>query len=250
MLETIFERIRGKRIEAKRTLTTQYHEMVAALAAGDEVDIDFLGETLETLGKTESDLSKDVAKTTERTPHQTELARLQKVASTLPKLRSDVAKAEDALNAAFAKLRPILDAAQTELRAAEDEASRIGWLEDRLVTTVADPSLIDRQKQLSAERREVALALRPLADRRLLAEQYQRGYSDQLVALDRDRRDAGYTDIVAKTAINKQLAQVRTNEQSASKDLRRINAEIAELQTQLSDVDAQLESLRLEMILS
>ena len=250
MLEAIFEKIRGKRVEAARSLLTQYFEMVDALATGDEIDIDFLATTLETLGKTEDNLAADVKKTTERSPHQAELARLQRIQATIPKLRLDVSKAEDALNAAFSKLRPVLDAAQSELRDAENEASRIGWLEDRLVETVADPSLIERQRSLSSERREIALALRPLTEDRLTAEQYLRGYSDQLAALERDRRDAGYTDIMEKTAISRKVNQVRLNEQAASKSLRRINSEIGELQSQLSSVDASLESLRLEMILS
>ncbi len=248
MIEAVLERIRGRRREAARSITQQYWEMVSALAAGDEIDIDFLGEVLESLGKTESHLSADVEKIQERTPYQSELARLRAVQSTIPKLRAAKDRAAAELDAAYQRLQPLVAETHAALTAAENEVSRIGWLEDRLVETAADPTLAERRTTLTVQRREIGEQLRPLADSQRLTEQYVRAYGDAIDKFERQRREAGSYDVVERTRINRELNQQKLNFASAEKRLHEINAEIREHSAQVSDIDSQLESLRMEMI--
>jgi len=249
MIEAIFEAVRGKRKQAVRQRNEQYWECVQALAESAEVDADFLVELMDALGKSEADLSKDVAKNTERRPYQTELVRLQGIQQTIPRLTQDVDKAQKALSDAVQKYQPAIDVAATALRAAQNEILQIPNLEDRLTETI-DPSLIERRNTLTAQRMEIASKLRPLDADRVTCEQYCRAYTDSLERLNRQRRESSHIDFAARTEINQKLAQAKINESSSSKRLRTINAEISELQSQLSGVDAQLESLRLEMIAS
>ena len=109
MLEAIFETIRGKRREVARSLNEQYEEMVSALASNDEIDVIFLAEVLDKLGKTETDLEQDVSNVVARAPKQAELKRLKEYAASLPKLNAARDKAIADLEAALEQFATIAE---------------------------------------------------------------------------------------------------------------------------------------------
>ena len=246
----LIERTFGVPLAAKRSLLQQYAEMISALANNDEVDADYFAEVNSKLEKTKKQVTDDVDGIRLRRPQQTELTRLQKIQSSIPKLTADVEKTRKAFDDAYQKFQPPLAEAQQALTDAQSEILQLPGLESKLVETVLDPELRRQRSELSQQRMAIAGKLKPLSDARVLCQQYHSFYVDEIVRIERDRRESSRSDIAGRTALNQKLSQSKQNESSSSKRLKQLSTEISELQAQLAVIDEKQETLRLEMLAS
>jgi len=248
MLETIFEKIRGKRRQAARSVSEQYYELVSALASNDEIDVDYLGEIMEQLGKTETDLEQDVAKVASRSPKQAELKRLRALALTLPKLQRVRDNANAELETNYARLRTVLGDAQQAYNDAENDISQIHFIEASLESSSIDLVLTERRNELNAARFDIGRRLQPLLED-LKQVEGQASYFRR-IAGDAIEKKAllEKNDLHGRTQANETIRFTGEQAERSEGQLQRLRDMVDSYQSQVASFDRELAKLRQQMI--
>lgn len=157
ILDGLLDKLRGKRIERLTSTSEQYDKVLTDLATGKEIDLDELALLMDELDKSDAELKKDVQGKQKRIEAVRRIAELQEIERTIPALRLEAEKAQNELNAALERLRPIAAETGRRLYDAENQISEISFRKNMLRTEGIPYHVQERQnkvKELQLQRRD------------------------------------------------------------------------------------------------
>ncbi|MFO0425122.1 MAG: hypothetical protein ACK526_01030 [Planctomyces sp.] len=218
--------MRTKKQAAERSGFGHYVELVKALAKGEEADADEVAAVLDATGKDEIVLESDVNLQQLRFAwHSQRIANEQATRDRLQAER-ELATSQQALQAAFDKLQPAVDAARNRLNDASHRilitAGAEGWLSDS--ANLLDVELLQRESAVNDRLKEVNTELRPLLqDREHKQHSLENAEFNLAKIRSRDSRNGLIAGI--ENFINQPL------------DLRQTSERVADLRNQLTQLE-------------
>jgi predicted nucleic acid-binding Zn-ribbon protein len=164
IVANVLEKLRGKRQEQLKTVYQQYHEMVVALSADQQVDIDELAIAMDQLDRSDTELEADIQNIRKRRELAESLAERQSVEKSLPALETALDKAKQELQAAIDKLQPAVDRAFDDWRQANLRLDQLSHCESELIHSCQDPEILSEEAAIEAERQPLVAKLRELRE--------------------------------------------------------------------------------------
>jgi len=158
----IFSRKRQQETERVKPLRQQFVEAVRDLAAGKEVDEDAFGELLDALSIGEDELNKTLKTQHDRFQASEHHERCLTAQADVDRLTQEQLRLSAEHDAFYAKWQPKARAVADELRAAQNAELQFSNAKNRLLASVIDPELIERQAAIDARRKEIGAELREL----------------------------------------------------------------------------------------
>jgi predicted transcriptional regulator len=239
-LTTLLDSLRNKKQAAHRSKFSHYITLVRDLASGAEIDADEAGHVLTVADKSEDDLSRDVNLQQSRNTWAAQLQANQQASTDRIAAERDLATAQRALQAAYDKLLPAVDAAHDRVADANLRFLTTQGADHKLAENVLDQDLLQREAALIPELQTINAELKPLmADRGRLQTSLENAEFQHTQKTRSTGRVAWF--VQAKDA--DELAEIVANLQS---QLRQLNALIhprqqrqRELQRQLSEIHAE-----------
>ena len=168
----IFSQLAYRRQEQAVDSFKPYHELLASLAAGREIDVDECELVLEQAGKTREDFERDIETYVQRIEWSRQITERAQANASIPKLSADVDKLAVEHDAFMAKWRPKMQAAKSTLDVANQVLLATWQAENYLVGSCLDPSIAIRSAALFARKVEL-LAERSIAVKATEAPRYQ-----------------------------------------------------------------------------
>lgn len=221
---TLIEKLKSKKQTAERSTFGHYLTIVKELASGVEIDADEAGHVLAAASKSESDLERDVATQTQRLAwHATRLANQKAVADRLS-AEAELATAQEALQAAYNRLMPAVDAAQTRLHDANLRHQTSLNADDWLCGNIIDSELLERERTVSAELRNITQELTPLKNAHT-------------------HKQALLSNLETRLAELRSAASVPWLKPVVGPWLGRVNADIHAIESRIADVKSELKQL-------
>lgn len=171
MIGSIFRQVFGQRKSEVDQIEDDYHRLLVDLASGAEVSIEEVKALTVDAGKSEEQCSRDLQLMEQRIERIRERDHWLKLESEVPGLRTklDTLKAE--LNAVVSRIQPRIDELSSQLferSVASANAVRIEiWLNENCL----NQALVEREREVSLQRQEVAEKMRPLSDDLEIAKQ-------------------------------------------------------------------------------
>ena len=159
---TLINSLRTTRQTEQRTAYQQYLSLVRELASGKEIDAAAAESVLAAAGKTEDDLQADVILQQQRLQWHSQLQQRQQALADRAGAEMELAKAQAALQSAYDKLAPAVDAARLRLAEIDQLQMTTAQVEHHLCGQVLDRDLLDREETLGAALRDVTASLLPL----------------------------------------------------------------------------------------
>lgn len=161
-LAELISSLKVKRRTQERSAFGRYLESVRSLAAGAEADADEIAVILESAGRSEDDLSRDVQTQTQRLSWHAQLMQGRQAAADRASAEKDLARAQQALQEAIDRLMPAVDAAQSRMQTADQVGLYTQQAEHRLTETVLDAELLEREAAVVRQLSDVNAELNPL----------------------------------------------------------------------------------------
>ena len=230
---SIFSRVFAMQKAEDDRIADEYHSMLLSLAKGEEIDLDDVRRLTIDAGKSEEECSRDLEtmqQRIEKVAKKQEWIEVQKATPGLEQKR-DALKAE--LNAVFERINPQLVKLEWDLHAASDAAAQCLWIDDFLNNNCLNKSLLEREKEVGEQRKELGLQIRVLEKDLTTAEQHLSYFVARL------KRKESLT-------VHKELEASRAGWQSTIEQLERA---IAVLDEQLEPIDAELASIQIEKLM-
>ena len=241
-LTTLLDSLRNKKQAAHRSEFGHYLGLIKSLASGSEIDSDEVAAVLDTTGKDEDDLSRDVGVQVQRFSWAAQLQAHQQAST-------DRLRAERELQTAKAKLQEQIDKLQPAINAAHDllNDANLRYLttqggDSKLAENVLDQELLLREAALIPELQKINAELRPLvADRGRLQTALENAEFQHTQKTRSTGRVAWF--VQAKNA--DELAEIVANLQS---QLRQLDALIHPRQQRQRELQAELNSIHAEKL--
>ena len=229
----IFSRVFAEKKAEDDRIADEYHSLLFDLASGHEVDEEDVKRLTIDAGKSEEECSRDLEtmqQRIEKVAKKQEWIEVQKGTPGLEQKR-DALKAE--LNAVFERINPQLVKLEWDLHAASDAAAQCLWIDDFLNNNCLNKSLLEREKEVGEQRKELGLQIRVLEKDLTTAEQHLSYFVARL------KRKESLT-------VHKELEASRAGWQSTIEQLERA---IAVLDEQLEPIDAELSAIGREKLM-
>ena len=241
-LTTLLDSLRNKKQAAHRSEFGHYLGLIKSLASGSEIDSDEVAAVLDTTGKDEDDLSRDVGVQVQRFSWAAQLQAHQQAST-------DRLRAERELQTAKAKLQEQIDKLQPAINAAHDllNDANLRYLttqgsDSKLAENILDQELLQREAALIPELQTINAELRPLvADRGRLQTALENAEFQHTQKTRSTGRVAWF--VQAKNA--DELAEIVANLQS---QLRQLDALIHPRQQRQRELQAELNSIHAEKL--
>ena len=239
-LAELIGKLRSRKQATERTAFGYYIEAVRKLASGSEIDSDEVAAVLDATGKDESNLEHDVGVQVRRFTWAAQLQANQQAGTDRLFAERDLATAQRALQAAYDKLQPAVDAAHDRLNDANLRFLTTQGADSRLAENILDHELLQRESALIPELQKINSELKPLvADHGRL----QTALENAEFQFTQKTRSTGRVAWFVQAKNADELAEIVSNLQS---QLRQLNALIhprqqrqRELQRQLSEIHAE-----------
>lgn len=240
--KSIEARIAQRKCDDERGLHEHYWNMVRDTISGKPVDVDTAADVWSVLGINRERFHQDCEKQRQRSTD----AQLH---STLPQLRAELAKVQREQELADAKLTEYINRERRKLADLSDRSTQLAMrvmaaesASQRLFSSFRDPSILERERELSARRVELQTQVNectadlrkqisaPLEQMRAALQEAKK-HAATMQAAGHDPRNAG--------EIQRLRAGIRQLEQRESEGRRRIaelHAESDRLQTELTEL--------------
>ena len=236
-LTTLLDSLRNKKQAAHRSKFSHYITLVRDLASGAEIDADEAGHVLTVADKSEDDLSRDVNLQQSRNTWAAQLQANQQASTDRLRAERDLATAQRALQAAFDKLQPAVDAAHDLLNDANLRYLTTQGADSKLAENILDQELLQREAALIPELQKINAELKPLAaDRGRLQTALENAEFQHTQKTRSTGRVAWF--VQAKNA--DELAEIVANLQS---QLRQLDALIRPRQQRQRELQAELDEI-------
>ena len=239
----LISKLRSKKQAAHRSEFGHYLGLIKSLASGSEIDADECSHILAVIGKDEDDLSRDVGVQVQRFTWAAQLQANQQAGTDRLLAERDLATAQRALQAAYDKLQPAVDAAHDMLNDANLRFLTTQNADSKLAENILDQELLQREAALIPELQTINAELRPLvADRGRLQTALENAEFQHTQKTRSTGRVAWF--VQAKNA--DELAEIVTNLQS---QLRQLAALIHPRQQKQARLQAELNAIHQEKLL-
>ena len=244
-LAELIGKLRSRKQTAARSAFGHYIEAVRTLANGAEIDADEIGHIIESAGKDESNLERDTELQAKRFEKVAERERNLQAVQDRQRAENDLRAAQAALQAAYDRLMPAVDMAQSRVSDANLVFSCTtgaeSWLCDP--ANILDRELLEREAAIVVKLREVNSELKPLmSDRGRLQTALENAEFQHTQKTRSTGRVAWF--VQAKNA--DELAEIVTNLQS---QLRQLAALIHPRQQKQARLQAELNAIHQEKLL-
>ena len=241
-LADLIGKLRSKKQAAHRSEFGHYLGLIKSLASGSEIDADECSHILAVIGKDEDDLSRDVGVQVQRFTWAAQLQAHQQAGTDRLLAERDLATAQRALQAAYDKLQPAVDAAHDRLNDANLRFLTTQNADSKLAENILDQELLQREAALIPELQTINAELRPLvADRGRLQTALENAEFQHTQKTRSTGRVAWF--VQAKNA--DELAEIVANLQS---QLRQLDALIRPRQQRQRELQRELANIHAEKL--
>lgn len=158
----IFQRLFAEKKAEDDRIQDEYHSMLFDLASGEEIDLEDVRRLTIDAGKSEEECSRDLETMQHRIAKVKEKQDWIRVQATIPALQAKYDSLRDELNATIARIQPQMLQLEWDLYAANDP--KVIWIDDFLSRTCLNQSLLEREQEVSLERKALALKKQPLSE--------------------------------------------------------------------------------------
>ena len=237
----IFQRVFAERKEEVDSIADEYHSMLLSLAKGEEIDLADVRRLTIDAGKTEEECSRDLETMIQRIAKVKEKQDWTKVQDGIPSLQKKYDSLKDELNAVIARIQPQLVRLEWDLHAAADP--KVIWIDDFLSRTCLNQSLLEREREVCEQRKDLGLKKRTLVDDLTKAKQHESYFHARL---EKYNRKDGSKPKDASAVDFKELQSSRAEWQSTIIQLERA---IAALDEELQPIDQELADIQKEKLL-
>jgi hypothetical protein len=237
----IFARVFAMQKQQDDAIADEYHSMLRSLAQGEEIDLEDVRRLTIDAGKSQEECDKDLETMQQRiakVAKKREWIEVQKATPALEQKR-DALRAE--LNAVFERINPQLVKLEWDLHAASDAAAQCLYIDDFLNTTCLNQSLLEREREVGEQRKDLGLKKRTLVDDLTKAKQHESYFHARLEKYN--RKDGSKP----KDAVDfKELQASRAEWTSTIEQLERA---IALIDEELEPIDAEIADIKKEKLL-
>ena len=241
-LAELIGKLRSKKQAAHRSEFGYYLGLIKSLASGAEIDSDEVAAVLDATNKDESNLERDVGIQQQRFSWAAQLQANQQAGTDRLLAERDLATAQRALQAAYDKLQPAVDAAHDRLNDANLRFLTTQNADSKLAENILDQELLQREAALIPELQTINAELRPLvADRGRLQTALENAEFQHTQKTRSTGRVAWF--VQAKNA--DELAEIVANLQS---QLRQLDALIRPRQQLQRDLQNELNQIHAEKL--
>lgn len=158
----IFSRVFAmKKVEDDR-IADEYHSLLFDLATGKEVDEEDIKRLTIDAGKTEEECSRDLETMQQRIEKVAQKQKWLEVQKTSPGLQKKYDALRDELNETIKRIQPQLIRLEWEIGSASDAGAQVIWCNDFLSRTCLNQSLIEREREVGSQRKDLAIQKKPL----------------------------------------------------------------------------------------
>jgi hypothetical protein len=218
--------IRTESKKAHRSARGEYVELHRRLGAGEEICADETKRIFESVQKSDSDFERDAEKQQERLRWHAQRVLNQQAIGDRLQAERELQTAQVALQEAFDKLQPAVDAAYAKLSAANHGYSITtqaeNWLADPM--NILNIELLERESAVAKDLRAISQELKPLESDRTRKQTYLSNLESQLDDLQSSAAGPWLQHVVAPW-------------------LGRVNADIRVIESRISDVRNELRQL-------
>ena len=242
-LAELISKLRSKKQAAHRSEFGHYLGLIKSLASGSEIDADECSHILDANGKDESNLEHDVGVQVQRFTWAAQLQAHQQAGTDRLLAERDLATAQRALQAAYDKLQPAVDAAHDRLNDANLRFLTTQNADSKLAENILDQELLQREAALIPELQTINSELKPLvADHGRL----QTALENAEFQFTQKTRSTGRVAWFVQAKNADELAEIVTNLQS---QLRQLAALIHPRQQKQARLQAELNAIHQEKLL-
>lgn len=234
-LAELVQKLRSKKQAATKTAFSHYlQDVVKLLASGEEVDADEVGHILEAVGRTESDLERDVSLQQQRLSWAAQLQANRQATADRILAENDLRAAQSELQKAYDRLTPAIQAAESRMRTLEQITLTTYQAESRLSELILDQELLQREQSVAATLRSVCDELRPLLADQTHLQHRIAGAEFQVERL----RGRGHNEWYSLTGI--------TNAFHKDERIKKAESHLADLRSQAKQLNAAIEPRQAE----
>ena len=243
----ILDRIIARKKQATLSAAEQYHALVRSVANGSEVDCDDAATIIDDANKTAADFERDVETQQARIGLAAQLRHKKTLESQLPKLEQAERIASENYQRVVSEAATKLNSAQRAKRDVELELLGLTQIEGRLRESCLDASLLQRESELSSQRVELVQKKRPLTEDSERAKNMVQSHQSSVDAL-RIKIERAKNDQLARQSYQRDLPQVEQALRQIRDVYDQLTRAIAGIDSELSPIDQELESIRLKKL--
>lgn len=234
----LLERIRGKRVEKKRTHRQQFNAYLADIVAGKEVDDEQLAEVLEQLGLTEVDLENEVSIKQQRFAKAAEREECERLKTQLSALTAKHQAAAEAYNVAVARLDADVRQAWDALQNVHNRIIVLSAAEGWLANNVQDHELLEECKHAWERVKELQVAIKDKKENHVPRHRGNiEALKNRIKELE-EKKDKARNQISGNFETNPERARQILKE--ARDQLSTFEQEFADLQKEIARLEAEL----------
>ena len=236
----ILDRIREKKKEMVLSSHDAYYSLLKDVASAKEVDADEAAMVLDAVGKTEDQFEADVQTMESRFGWDADLKARRKLESQLPGLQAKLDAAKLALDEAVRKLTPVVNLAWDELNDVQNRQTELIHVEARLSGCCLNETLLTRERELSAQRKDLLSKRSPLAEDLRAARAFAQTIQAYVDSTDAKVASTYKPEVqAARVERRKYLAQQEQQERLIAQ----LAEAVSQLDTELSPLDAEMKVL-------
>jgi uncharacterized protein YukE len=243
----ILDRIIQRKKQTALSAAEQYHALVRSVANGSEVDCDDAATIIDDANKTAADFERDVEIQQERIGLAAQLRHKHELQNRLPKLEQAERIASENYQRVVSEASERLNAAKKAKRDVELELLGLTQIEGRLRESCLDASLLEREAELNAQRMKLIQQRRPLDEDLSRSAGTVRSHQSSVDAL-RIKIERAKNDQLARQSYQRDLPQVEQALRQSQHVYDQLQKAVNDIDSELSPVDLELESIRVKKL--
>ena len=243
IFEGILDRIRTKKKEMVLSSHDAYYELLKDVASGKECDADEAARVLDAAGKTEDQFEADVNTMQNRFELAQQLIRKVEIQRQIPKLEDAEQMASDHYEKVVRPASEKLDAARRAKRAAENELLLHSQVESKLAVSCLNASLIMRENELIALRKELQSKRQPLFEDLSHSRNVISSFKSSVESLSKKCQDKENYHPVGRAAYKKDLEKTELRLEREIQMNEQLSKAVGQLDAELAPLDAEMKVL-------
>jgi hypothetical protein len=244
VVDTLLGKLRKKHAERERSSFEPYRELLIELANDrDHIDVDELEIILERAGKTQEQLTKDVSTMRQRLAWSAEYGELQRLRQQVDKATQEQSRIEAELKAANDRLRPMIDEARQRRLEFERLVASSDYAGRRLWETVLHPEILEREAELTEERKRLHGELREWQERLHEAQKPARLSELALEAAEQKLGKCHAGDKVTQAEGKRAISEHQYRLGGYRDQIERLQEKILPIRQRLDEIDVELADL-------
>lgn len=245
MIGSIFRQVFGQRQAEVDEVEDAYHRLLVDLASGADVDIEDVKALTVDAGKSEEQCSRDLELMEQRIERIRERENWLKLESEVPVLRSKLEALQAELDAVVSRVQPQIDALSSQLferSVASANAVRIEvWLNENCL----NQALVEREREVSSQRQEIASKMKPLSDDLEIAKQRISYFNARLENFE--NRNDGWKPRTDSDQ-GRELEALQANRDHAASIADQLERELELLREELVPIDRELRDIQAQKL--